>query len=215
MSQWVTAADVRTFGNITGNTGRYSDLAIGSNILTAQGMLERETGRQFDPQTGVTKTFSTDGQASVAIPDLRTATSVASHGAALTASSGYWLVPDARYSGVYVGVQLRTYSRSDGDPRWWLANPEWFDRNLDRYPYGRGTTPDDLAITGDWGWQPHAYDVLHAVKVWAAWLTKRADALLANAVQNPDGSILDYSAIPEEVVTVIRTYRRGAQAVAV
>ena len=51
-----------------------------------------------------------------------------------------------------------------------------------------------------------------AVKALAAWYTKRADALLAGAVANPEGAILDYSQLPQEVQSVIRTYRRGEQA---
>ena len=41
MNQFITAADVRTFANVSGSTGRYSDGSHRfSNILTAQHFIE-------------------------------------------------------------------------------------------------------------------------------------------------------------------------------
>ena len=212
MNQFVTAADVRTFANITGTTGRYSDASLSSNIKAAQGFLQRESRRLFEKRDAATLTFTTDGRAQFAIPDLRTVTSVTWNGTTLTQDESYWLIPDAKQSGIYVAIQIRQFETSVGN--WYLGNPEWWDRGLDmRRPYI--SEPNDLTITGDWGWDPLPEDVLHAVKAYAAWLTKRADALLANAVSNPEGAILDYSQVPPEMTDCIRTYRRGEQAAAI
>lgn len=208
MNQWITAADVRTFANLSGTTGRYADAALNSNILVAQHYIQREAGRLFETRTAATLHFTTEGRAQLALPDLRSATSVVHDGATLTANESYWLIPDAKQSGVYVAIQLRVFQREGA---WYYSNPEWWDRGLDwRQPLT--SEPNDLVITGDWGWDPVPYDVLHAVKVMAAWYTKRADALLANAVANPEGAILDYSQVPPEVTAVIRAYMRGEQA---
>jgi len=211
MNQFVTAADVRTFGNITGTSGRYSDGSIGSNVLAAQGFIERESHRLFAKSSGE-KTFTTEGRAQLSVPDLRSANSVTWDGAALTANESYWFIPDAKQTGVYVSLQLRTFRR---EGKWYYSNPEWWDRGLDWARGDLGSEPNDLVIDAEWGWDPLPYDVLHAVKVLAVWYIKRADAVLANAVQGPDGAILDYSQLPPEVADVIRTYRRGTQAVGV
>ena len=110
-----------------------------------------------------------------------------------------------------VAVQVRLFG---GDYR---SNPEWFDRNLDQPSYlsRRSSLPNDLSITGTWGWASKPDDVLLGVKALAAWLTKRADAVLAGAVQNPDGSIMDYSRWPEEARAVVDLYRLGTQVTAV
>ncbi len=211
MNLWITPADIRQYVDTGATTGRYSDSALGSNIRAAQGMIERETGRQFDTQTGVTKTLNSNGQAVVSIPDLRSATGVTLQDSALDSNQTYWLLPDVRHSGVYVAVQLRSYG-SD-----YRANPQWFDRNLDSWWWRDGGygLPNDLTITGDWGWTEKPMDLVIGVRALAAWLSKRADALLAGAVQNPDGSILDYSNWPDEARSAVRLYKRGVQMVAV
>lgn len=208
MNQFVTAADVRTFANISGTSGRYSDGAIGSNILAAQEFISRETNRQFAKRDSTALTFTTEGRAGFAIPDIRSASSVVWDGATLTEGSEFDFIPDARQSGVYVAIQLRPIDRGG---KWYYSNSEWWDRGLD-LPRRYTSDENDLVITGDWGWDPLPYDLLHAVKAMAAWYIKRSDGLLAGAVQGPDGAILDYSQMPTEVTSFINAYRRGTQA---
>ena len=211
MNLWLPPTDLRLYLGSDLNAGRYSDAMLGSNIRAAQGYIERRSGRLFDVQADTTKTFTTNGQAVVAIPDLTSATTVTLQGTALDADETYWLHPDARFSGIHVAVQVRLFG---GDYR---SNPEWFDRNLDQPSYlsRRSSLPNDLSITGTWGWASKPDDVLLGVKALAAWLTKRADAVLAGAVQNPDGSIMDYSRWPEEARAVVDLYRLGTQVTAV
>lgn len=214
MSFWVSAAEVRTFANLEATSGRYADAVLGSNILAAQRMLEQRTGRTFDPSTA-TRKFTTEQRAAISIPDLRSATAVVLNGATLIEDETYWLLPDRAFPTIYTGIQFRSFGRSRGPS--YLAVPDWFDRGLDmsRYAYEQASLPNDLLITGDWGWSPPPDDVRHATKVLAAWLTKRADALLGNAVQTADGSVFDYSELPPEINAVISTYRGGEQAVAI
>ena len=151
----VSAADVRSYLNVTGTTGNYSDGAIGSNINAAWEFLERSTKRWFGNRPGVTLTLTSQGTTSVTIPGFRTITSVTQQGTALVLDSTYYRIPDAQQSGVYTAIQLRGFgSRSDGPG--YLSNPEWFDRDLDhpRYAYGgfAYSLPNDLVIVGDGGY---------------------------------------------------------------
>lgn len=210
MNLWVDPAGLRDYMGTTQTRARYGDALLGSNIRAAQGFLERETSRQFDVQTATIKRFTTNGKALVAIPDLRSVSTLTMQGTLLDADETFWLLPDPRHSGVYVNVQVRAFG-SD-----YRANPDWFDRNLDhpRYRSDHGL-PNDLVITGDWGWVDKPDELLIGVKALAAWLTKSADAALAGAMQNADGSILDYSNWPPEAQEARRIFKRGTQAEAV
>lgn len=213
MALWVTAADVRTYANLDGTTGRYSNASIHSNTLAAQALIEQRSGRTFDQSTG-TRYFTTEGRAQLAIPDLRSASSVTLSGSTLTANETYYLIPDGAYPSVYVAIQFRPFSR--GRQPWYLSVPDWWDRGLDMpNGYEGSSLPNDLAITGDWGWDHVPSDVLHATKVLAAWLTKRADALLGNAVATPDGSVYAYDRFPPELDAIIATYKTGEQVISV
>lgn len=213
MSQWITAADLRTFANVPSTGSRYADAVLGSNILTAQALIERASGRFFDPASG-TRYFTTEGRAALAIPDVRSVTSVTLNGTALTDGVTYHLLPDVRHSGVYVAIQFRAFGHRRGP--WYKSVPDWWDRGLDMAGgFEDSSLPNDLAITSTaWGWDPLPYDVLHGVKALAAWLTKRADAMLAGGVQTPEGAIMDYSQWPPEAQAVVDQYRAGEQAVA-
>lgn len=208
MTAFVTAADVRGYLNIEGSTKNYSTGNLESNIRAASSFLQRETNRQFEAQTGTTKTFSTDGKAYITIPDLRTVTSATLQGVALTANTTYWLHPDRVSSGVYTGLQVRAF----GSRGSYLSNPEWFDRNLDTYArkgWDYSTLPNDLVIVGDWGYTSYPDELMHATKVLAGFYSKRPDSVLANAQVTPEGALLSYSDLPLEVGAFIRSWRLG------
>lgn len=209
----MTVAQVRAYLDVDGTTGKYSDPLITSNIRASSAFLERATGRQFEAQTGATKTFTTNGLASVSVPDLRTITSITLQGAALTSNESYWGISDDR--GVITTIQLRAFG--SGGSYGYRSNPQWFDRNLDRdwYRYGSGSLPNDLVITGNWGHDPLPEDLLHACKVLAAWYTKRPSSVLANVAFTPDGSTLNYSELPPEVVNFVKSWSLGPMLAAV
>lgn len=208
---WVLPGDVRTYANIDGTTARYSDANIGSNIRAAARFLQKVTGRQWQAETA-TKVFTTGGEAQLSIPDLRSVSSVSLQNVALIQDTSFWLIPSRQDQAVYTAVQIRPFnSRGRG----YLANPQWFDRNLDRDWYRGGYDtglPNDLSIVGNWGWAPITEDVQHAVKVLASFYLLRPDALLANARQGPDGSVFDLSALPQEVRDFIHEWRGGQMA---
>ena len=220
MTSFCTVADVRAVLNMAApssdappNPG--NSAVIGSNIAVASEFLQRITGRQFEAQPSTTKTFTSEGRAFVAIPDIRTASSVTLQGAALTSNQSYWLVPDAANSGIFIGIQFRQFSRAD-----YRNNPEWFDRNLDSWLFWAkennwGSLPNDLVITGDWGWSPIPTDLWHATRVLAAWYTKRGDAIFSNVIQSPEGTLSDVSHMPPEVTQFIGTYTLSENVVAV
>lgn len=205
MNLWLTPSDLRSYLATDQNSGRYSDAMLGSNIRAAQGFLERQTGRRFDTGTG-SISLSTDGKAIVSIPDLRSVTSVTLQDAALTANETYWLLPDAKHSGVYVNLQLRPFGND------YRSSPQWFDRNLDQPWYRGGGLPNDLTITSsEWGWADKPDELLIGVKALAAWLTKRADAVLAGGIIDQTGNVFDYSQWPAEAQAARRTFLRGPQ----
>lgn len=220
MSDWtaalpILASDVRAYLTAEGTSGAYDSTLISSNIRAAASFLQRQTMRQIMEQNAVTKKFTTDGKAYIAIPDLRTVTSVALQGATLTADASYWLIPDSQHSGVYIGAQFRAFGQR-GDS--YLGNPEWFDRNLDFYQrrgYSLSSLPNDLSITGNWGWQPYPNEFLHACKVLAAFYTKRPASVLSDSTVTPEGFALSYSQHPIEVRAFIENWRAGSQLVMV
>ena len=205
--------------NAPGADSKYSDATISSNIRSAGWTLEQACGRYFGLQT-LTLKFSTDGRAQVAIPGLATGTSVTLQGTALAADVTYWLLPDDQQTGVATGIQFRPFGRSSAGGRWWLGNPEWFDRDLDSpfYPgnYGLGgTLPNDLAIAGNWGYASIPDPAQLATKALASWYTLRPDALLSGTRFTPDGNIFDISRYPTEVSAFIADWKVGEQAVLV
>jgi hypothetical protein len=211
--EFVTPQDVRDYLRMDGVDGddlRYGDRQLGSNIRAASSFLQRTTRRQFEPQTATTKRFTSNGRVVVPIPDLRAATSVTLQDAPLDASETYWLIPDPIAPEVYTGVQVRAFGGN------YRANPQWFDRNLDRdWRRGLYTTslPGDLVIVGNWGHDPYPEDLLMATKVLAAWYTKRPEAVLANVRITPEGSELQYGEMPPEVTHFLGTWTLAEQMV--
>lgn len=200
------ATTVRAYMDLsTDGTSKYSDTTIGSNIRTAVAQLERKTGRKLADVTA-TLTFSTDGATSIVIPGLRTATSVTRQGATLVAGSTYFLQPDAQQTGVFTGIAFRGYSRPDD----YRSNPEWFDRGLDspfyQRNYARGGLPNDLVITGSWGYSTQPDESLMAVKILTAYLTKLADTNEAGFISTPGGGAFDLNSWPIDVVSFVEDW---------
>lgn len=208
---FITATQVRDYlGLVPDATSRYSDSSLGSNIRAASNFLERRTNRWLWNRTGEALTLTTNGKASLQIPGLRTVTSVTLSGASMTQDASYWLIPDEKQTGLFTALALRGTGGGGG----YLSNPQWFDRNLD-HPYwqgrnGFGSLPNDLVITGDWGFADASTtpeEVLHAAKVLAGYFTKRPDALLSGALSTEFEGSFDLSSLPVEVQAFISDWR--------
>jgi hypothetical protein len=219
---FIAASDVRAYLETTSTAGRFSDANIGSNIRAASAWLQRKTGRQFEAQDNTSKTFTTLGRAIINIPDLRAVDSVSKTSTTLTADE-YDLLPDRHTSGIYTAIQFRVPYGAGWDYR---SDSSWFDRNLDRPNYSSGwhagyaSQPNDLVIVGDWGYNPQIPgtaptmpdDILHAVKVLAAFYTLRPASVLAGAQVTPEGALLTYRELPVEVRIFLEEWTLGEQA---
>lgn len=211
MPAFTNASNVRAYSGIDAIDAaddRWNEAQLSSNIRAASAFLERRTGRQFELQTATARKFTTNGEAFVALPGLRTATSVTLSGTALTADDTYHLIPDAQQTGLSIGIQFRPFGRR-ADYRSW---PNWFDTNLDRrWHPGYTSDPNDLVIVGDWGFSELPAELVHATNVLASWYTRRPDALLGGVSVTSNGTEIDLSALPVEVVEFIRDWKIGSE----
>lgn len=216
----VSAEAVRDYlklnaSNPTGNS-QYTAATISSNILAAQNTLEQATHRWFSNRPDATYIATSNNDTTVTIPGFRAIDGVTSNGSDLTVNESYWAIPDSQQSGIYLGIQFRGFSRRGGGP-WYWSDPTWWDRNLDSPWYPGGSSPYDLTVTGDGGYEPgtEPYALLHAVKVLAAFYTMRPNSLLADTAITAQGGVLNYSDMPNEVRDFIRSWRAGVQVVSV
>jgi len=191
----VSLAEVKTYLGLVG-TG--DDQLISSCIVQAEARLERDTGRTFAYSSNVTRTYSTDGQASLVIRDVpaygSNTRTVTLGGVTLTEGTGYWLLPDRRNPDVSVTIQLRFYDTTRAG--WYKADPQWWDKNLDTL-YAHGGTPNDLVISGTEGHAlPVPGDVVGMEKVMAALLYWQAKSGASGTVNTPTGETIDLTQDP-------------------
>jgi len=216
MPEFVSAADVRGLMGTADTTGVWSDAALGSNIRAASAFLERRTGRQFEALTGATKTFTTEGRTYMVIPDLRTATSVTLNGNALVADESYYLLPDRHDPTNFTGLQFRAFQGRARQTDL-SHNVNWFDHGYDLpnrpFEVSDSSLPNDLVITGNWGWSPIPTEVTQATKVLAAFYTKRPDSVLADVEITPQGNARIFSGLPLEIREFIMDWALGERIV--
>ena len=217
MPSFIDPSALRDYLATDKTTAQFSAANLGSNIRAASENLQRWCHRQFEAVT-VTRKLTTHGRAQLAIPDLRTATTVTLNSSALVADASYFLVPDRMDPTMFSSIQLRAFRAHEGGPVC-LHGSDWWDRGLDmgwQSRIGRyASLPNDLSIAGSWGWAPLPEPLLHATKVLAAWYTRRPDSLLANVAITPEGNVMSYGELPPEVSGFIADWRRGEQAVAI
>lgn len=209
----VSAQTVRDYLALeTDSTSRYSDATINSNLSAASAFLQRATNRYFENQAAFTYTATSYGGAFIDIPGARTVTSVSRDTIALTLNETYWTVPDTMQTGVIIGVQLYPVGPL-------YRPPTWFDRGTDLPDYqirslaGYGSLPYDISVVGDFGYVDPVASVPEygiALKVYAAWLTKRPDALLSGGTATPDGNIIPLEELPPEVSEFIAAWKIGS-----
>jgi hypothetical protein len=219
VSRFATPAELRDFLEITGTTGRKSDVNLGMMLDAASDFLERRTGRTITSHgSNTSRTFSSNGKPYLNIGDWRTIDSVTSQGTALTADSTYWAVRSSQSTDIIIGLQLRAFTGAGGFD--YRRNPEWFDRNLDSWLYpgnwgGSGTLPNDVVVTGLDGWPSTPPQWKHATIALAGYYFAHADALLAGARQTPEGNVYDLSHLPVEVRELVRDWQLSEMAVIV
>ena len=217
MSQFATAAQLRTYLNTGKTDERYTTDNLDFLLQTASEQLERATGRLITASgSNTTKTFTTAGRAIITIPDLRTAATVTIGGSSLTADESFWLVPSAQANDIYTAIQTRPFRGPMSGGAWYLHYPSWFDRNLDSPLFGAGIDrglPNDLVITGLWGWTtvPAAWRL--ATMALAGYYLKHSDALLVGAGASAEEALLDFSEFPSEAQRLIHDWQLGEQVV--
>ena len=217
MSQFVTAVQLRTYLDTTKSTGRYTNDNLDFMLETASNQLERATGRLITASSSnTTRTFTTGGRAVITIPDLRIASAVSIAGTGLTADQSYWLMPSPQAIDIYTAIQVRPFAGPASGGRWYLAYSEWFDRNLDSPLFGASfdrSLPNDLVITGLWGWGtvPKAWQL--ATMALAGYYLKHADALNVGSGTTAEELVLDFSEFPSEVRQHIKDWQLGEQVV--
>lgn len=212
MNADILVSEFRDFMEWTGTTGRKSNANLNLQLNASSDFLERRTGRLITSTgSNITRKFTTNGRAFVTIPDVRTVSDISLQGASMTADASYWLIPSRQDATIFVGVQLRSFGVGS-----FLANPDWFDRNLDQQWYRSGgyesSLPNDLTITSTtWGHATTPYDWKMAIYAGAGYLYQHADALFSGARATPEGNIFDLSAWPTEVQSVVAEWTIGDQ----
>jgi hypothetical protein len=124
-------------------------------------------------------------------------------GVTQTEDEAVWFLPDRRDQDITATIQLRHYLRG---PYWYKADPYWWDKNLDM-PDRRGTTPNDLAITGIVGHPFPDDDIVGAIKVLAAWLYWNAKSGASGTVTVSTGEQIDLSEDPPRYVDFVTRWR--------
>ena len=205
----VSLAEVKTY---LGLVGTQDDQLIASCIDAAQGRIERDTGRVFAYSSNVSRTYSSDGQASFLIRDVpvqafaSNTRTVTVSGVSYTEGTGVWFLPDRRNPDVSVTIQMRYYDQSRGD--WFKADPQWWDKNLDspRYALSQGQ-PNDVVISGPEGHPNPQGDVVGMHKAMAALLYWQAKSGASGTVNTPTGETIDLSADPIGYDVFVRDWR--------
>lgn len=201
----VTLTELKDYLGVTGTA---DDLRIASAASNASIMAERDTGRVFAVSSNVTRRYSTDGQASLTVHDRPWSDSsrtITWQGASMQEETNVWFLPDRRTTDTTTTVQLRTYDTSRAD--WYKADPQWFDKNLDKNRYPNGM-PNDLVITGVEGHPTLPPDVKQAVLELAAYLYWRERSGASGVIGTPQGDQVELSSTyPESYQQMVRDWR--------
>src|SRR5689334_23169817 len=140
-----SVSDIKTYLGLSG-TG--DDTLLAERLAAGIAMAERDTGRVFSATSNTTTVYSTNNETIVAIHDrpyTDASRVVTWNGATLTPGTDCWFLPDRRDTNVTTQLQLRAFDTSR--PDWYKSDPQWWDKNLDRWRWPAGI-PNDLSITG-------------------------------------------------------------------
>lgn len=206
----VSLAEQKTY---LGLVGTVDDQLIASCLVAAEARMERDTGRVFAYSSNVSRTYSSDGQASFLIRDVpvyayaSNSRTVTVGGVSYTEGQSVWFLPDRRNPEVSVTIQLRYYDTSRAD--WFKADPQWWDKNLDSPRYGLSAgSPNDVVINGPEGHPtPPPGDVVGMEKALAALLYWQAKSGASGTVSTPTGELIDLTSDPVGYDVFVRDWR--------
>ena len=216
------------------NSSRYKDAMITHHIAAANSALETATHRYLADHGYTTWATTTLLRAQMPIPAFRSFVSVTWGPVAGPTylnvsvpgdgtSGPLWAIADPLATGVYIALQQRPW-RVDNEA-WYLSVFDWWGKAYDSpfFPGNLGggfawtSIPNDLTIYGQAGWasgsEPEAYR--HALLMLSAFYTKRATSVLADVAITPNGGVIKYSRMPDEVRGFIDDWKIGEQAVSV
>lgn len=170
--------------------GEVNDALLGVILNGTANAVQQYTRRKFvpeqiDTEPMVAKTFSTRGKGVIDLPDLRTPGTVTLNSAALNTDE-YVLMGN------------------DGEPYIWLdLGRAW------GYQHAYLAQPNDLTITGRWGFLQVPAEVKLATLQWAARVYRERDAAFADTVTGPEGATFSYFRnVPGFVKQMLDPYRR-------
>jgi hypothetical protein len=200
-----TLSDLKTYIGIIGSG---DDVLLQTCLDAGTAQAQRDTGRTFAYSSNNVRDYSTDGQFAITIADIPKTDStrvVTLNGATITETQGYWLLPDRRNPDISVTIQLLPFDRTRAD--WFKTDPQWWDKNLDRFWQRYGTIPLDLRIASYVGHPVWTADVTHEVTFLSAWFYWRAKSGASGVIQTPTGETIDLGAEPVSSPVFVRNWQ--------
>jgi len=202
-----TRSDLKTYLGLTSTT---DDALIDQLLPIGLALAERDTGRTFASGSNTTTTYSSNGDALIAIHDRPVSDPsrvVTWQGATLTTtgtSANAWFLPDRRDQNISTQLQIRPFDTGRAD--WFKADPMWFDKNLDvrRWPAGM---PNDISITGIIGHPFPRNEVSGGILILDAYLYWRAKSGATGAAFAITGEEVSLAQTPPEYQEFVRTWR--------
>lgn len=197
-------SDVKSY---LGLTTAADDALLTERLATAISTAEHHTSRVFSSASNTVTTYSTDGAASLVIHDrpfTDASRTVTLNGVTMVEGTNVWFLPDRRDQGITTTIQLRYYDQSL--PRWYMVDPNWFDKNLDRRSYYTGA-PNDLVITGISGHPFPSQDIVGNIIVLTAYLYWRAKSGASGVVASPTGDFVELGDTPDEYQEFVKRWK--------
>jgi hypothetical protein len=194
-----TVNDLAAYLDIEDRAGK--DALLSRYLVAAERLAERYARRRFSPglagvgdaDVDYTLTLTTFGKTQIRVPDLRAVTSMTHHGTFLDTddwSVGYGM------SGVSPATHIELYS----------TRPP--DRYFGMVSRVGGHEPNDLVITGRWGFSPVPEDIVHAVCLMASKQWRRRDQGYADVTVDETTSYFRVAqSIPGDAKVILDTYK--------
>ena len=202
-----TRSDLKAY---LGLTTTADDALIDQLLPIGLGLAERDTGRTFATGSNRSTTYSSNGQTVVAIHDrpmVDASRTVTWQGASLTEGTSAWFLPDRRDPNITTSLQLRHFDTSVAG--WYKADPQWWDKNLDRLSWPAGQ-PNDLVIGGIIGHPFPRDEVSGAILILDAFLYWRAKSGASGFAFNLTQDPVSLAQTPPEYQDFVRNWRINA-----